>query len=365
MSEHLQPKNATLLEKEIMLANDPFADHVAAIDDIRNIKFGDPIPSTWGPFVAYELGLGSITPYFNDYDDLVAEGWAWQNIRGTPAAITMALDWIGYDNIAVYDRQPRRTIWNRYQIKMGEVPEAEFPVLMDAEFLSNLSDPARSYFFRGWEGYNIPIIEWSRMRWGFNLWGTSSGRRLTPDGTVKWSHGEDDEGGITASPTEIENLGLDIDENYQPSWTDVPWNAPGLSWSGVSDVGAFRAFLVMRMPAYIGFYTAGGQAIGYRRVRRMEDITAGSGVDAGNVLVEYECLTGFGDGLGQVAASCSLVLNCRVKPSVGKPGLDWVLPAQIEALPGYTFSEMKIGSVAVAFTFRQTVRQRVTLIVEV
>ncbi|TIT41769.1 MAG: hypothetical protein E5W76_12900, partial [Mesorhizobium sp.] len=260
---HLLPKNASPFERALSNSLDRTPDFGAIIDGIAGLKYG-VIPAAFSPWVVAEYGLGPISEFFESDAEVIAAGIPWQRVRGTPFAATTALSWIGYLGPAIEDQNDRRRKWNRYQIGMGLVPEAEMPVLRDAEYLVGISDPARSAFIRGWHGYNVRTLEWGEQVWGASIWGDDSGTRLD-GGTVKWSHGEDITGSIVADAADRAALGVNVTVGTVLSWADSPWNAPGVSWNGVTDAAAFKSFLLSRLSVLVGFFDAGGEAIGYRR----------------------------------------------------------------------------------------------------
>ncbi|MER9625050.1 MULTISPECIES: phage tail protein [unclassified Mesorhizobium] len=360
---HLLPGNATSFERALSESTDYLEQMGAAADSIRGFKFATPLNPSVAPWLVAEYGLGPISAYFGGIDALIDAGIDWQRLRGTPLAISQGLGWIGYDAIALEDQNNRRLKWNRYQLGMGKVPLAELPVLRDAEYLAGLSDPARSVLFRGWHGYDFRTLEWSQGRWGNAIWGDDSGVRID-GGTVKWSHGEDLAGSVVAGPSERVALDVDVHRGDPIGWDDVPWTAPGLSWNGVTDVAAFKRFLMLRLPVYVGFYDEGGDAIGYRRPIAVRDVTSDHPGSGEAIFIEVECRTGFGDGEGRAAASCALVFRAR-PADPNKPGKLWLQPDEIEFEDGFGQADMTIGSLPVDFLFRRTVRQHVTFTLEI
>ncbi|RWC91851.1 MAG: hypothetical protein EOS72_03045 [Mesorhizobium sp.] len=360
---HLLPANSTRLERAISESLGYLEQLGAAADSVRGFKFRRPLNPSIAPWLVAEYGLGPISAYFNGVEALISAGIPWQRIRGTPLAIVQALGWIGYDTTTLEDHNSRRLKWNRYQVGMGKVPAVELPVLRDAEYLAGLSDPARSVFSRGWHGYDFRTLEWSQGKWGNAIWGDDSGVRVD-GGTVKWSHGEELSGTITAGPSERVALGVDVHQGDPVSWGDFPWTTPGLTWNGVADVVALKTFLMLRLPVYVGFYDEAGMSIGYRRPIAVSDVTTDHPGSGESIFVEVECRTGFGDGEGRAAASCALVF--RAHPAdLTKPGKLWLEPDEIEFEDGFDPTDMKVGSVPADFLFRRTVRHHATLTLEI
>lgn len=360
--QHLLPSNLRKMPKAASEALDRDDELAPPIETARGIKYQRPLIENYAPWVLDEYGLGGIQRFFDTIEEAIDAGIPWQRKLGTVGALSTSFAWIGYDDITVWHQWRNRRKWNRYQIETGMVPDVELPLLLDAEYLADLSDPARSIFFRGFEGYDVRALTWSGKRWSNAIWGDASGVRVD-GGTVKWSHGEDDTGAIVAGAPERAALGIDYEEGELLSWVEIPWTAPGVTWEGISDLPSFKSFMLRRLPVYVGFYDADGEAIGFRRPIAVRDVTADHTPAEGNIVIEVECRTGFGDGEGQTPATCSLVF--RATPADGGPGQLWLEPDQIEFEDGYAEADMTIGSVTLDFTFRRTVRQHVTLTLEI
>lgn len=360
--QHLLPSNATPLERAVSetLDRDPVLG--PGIDAASSIRFQRPLIPSYAAWILAQYGLGGVSQFFDTIEEAIDAGVPWQRVRGTVAALELALDWIGYDEIAVeHLGRRRRRKWNRYQIGMGSIPEMERPILLDAEYLADASDPARGVFFRGWHGYDARALEWSRGRWGSFIWNDDSGARLD-GGKTKWSHGESHSGAIVAGETERQALGIDVAEGQEVGWGDFPWEAPGVSWEGITDVAAFKSFLLRRLPILVGFYREDGSAIGYRRPFVVRDVTAEHEPGEDAIVVEIECRTGFGDGEGEDCDHCALVFRGR---NSQKPGRLWNVPGELSFEDGVDPTDVTIGAVPLGFTFRRTVRQHVTLTLEI
>lgn len=363
--QHLLPPTSTALEFAISESLDNLPVMAPAADAIRGFKYERPtLNVSFAPWIASELGLGLISQFFNTIEALIDAGVPWQRFRGTPAAIETALSWIEYEAITILDQYPNRSKWNRYQIAMGELPPAgEVAALMSAEYLAGISDPARSVFFRGFHGYDVRAAEWDQNAWDGAIYDDDSGVRL-PGGAVKWSHGQSFTGSIMAGAEERQALGIDVSAGDDPTWWDAPWKAPGVSWSGITNIAAFKAFLLTRLPVLVGFFDAEGDPIGYRRPIAIRDITANQEPGGDAIVIEVRCRTDFGDGLGGVAATAALVFRAR-NADHARPGKLWLDPDEIEFEDGFDAEDMIIGAAPVAFTFRRTVRQHVTLTLEI
>lgn len=204
----LPSDSTTVFEYTVEQATDIVDEIAPAIQEIHGIKYARPLNVTFAPWLVYEYGLGPISQFFGTAEDTIDEGRPWQRLRGTPAAVTTALGWLDYDAIDIEDQLRGRRRWHLYQMDMGELPGAdEVNRLMNAEYLAGLSDPARSYFWRGYHGYDVRGHVHGRSRWGRSMWGDSSGVRL-PGGKTKWSHGRSHTAAASGDETDIENLGI-------------------------------------------------------------------------------------------------------------------------------------------------------------
>ncbi len=355
MAGTVLPGNRTALEDALAIAVNPALQVSPAIDTISGLKYQRPLAQSVAPWLVHEYGLGPISQYFDTIEALIDQGRPWQRLRGTPAAILTALGWIGYDAASIEDQLKRRRRWHLYQIGMGKLPgAAEVATLMDAEYLSGVSDPARSEFFRGWHGYDVRGLTWGNGRFGRSIWGDASGVRL-PGGKVKWSHGRTHALAASASVADWSVFGLDPAlETGDATWSDtLSWSTPGLGWGGIADAKALKTWLLLQRPAHLGFLDANGDAIGYARIiREPKDV---SGV-AADIKIAFEVQTRFGDGAGATAASVALFLNLPVGVGV-KPYSAWLQPDQVLVGP----TPIRLGEVPWANTFQKTVRERITL----
>lgn len=362
---HLLPTNATDFEIAMSQATDVYKTiEDAGISNMRGFKYG-AIPADFQPFVAHEYGLGEISTYFNDYPTMIDAGIDWQRVRGTPAALVLALAWIGYTATVLEHKLPTRFLWNRYQQKMGLVPAAavEDPLLYDAEYLSEISDPARSVFWRGFEGYDVRILQWGDGSWGDSMWGDDSGVRM-PDGTVKWSHGQDYDLSVKMSVLTAADLSLDVENGDVIGWDSIPWNAPGVTWNGVTDAKALKVFLLSKLTVYLGFFDALDNPIGYRRFTGMRDVSGDYPELDTEIRVEISFRTAFGDGDGKTVASVALFsfYNQSDQDTYGKL---WVTPEEVSFDPDFIGIDTGLEMTPLALTFRKTVREHITITLEV
>ena len=353
----LWPPNATAYELAVekgVLFDD---DVNTAVDAIAGFKFARPLIASVAPYLIWEYGLSGIERFFDTAEDAIDAGIPWSRTKGFVSASRTALEWIGYENPVFHDDQHRRRCWGRGQIGMGELPGAnEVGRLFDAYDLLELqgSLPARSRFFRGFHGYDVRAAETGYKRTARSIIGDSSGVRIAGN-PVKWSHGRDHVLQATASSGEREDLGVNYQNGDVLTWGSWPWSAPGVTWNGITDAAAFKAFMIARLSAYVAFFDADDTFIGYRRVGQAVENVTGT-VDPGDGLaaVKFECRTGFGDGAGQAVASAAIAFG--VNPSDdAKPGTQWLEPNQVELT-----NAVVVGKTAAAFTFALTQREHVT-----
>jgi hypothetical protein len=386
VSISLLPSNSGLFEVALEAAIDVVDIIGPAVKDLRGFKTHRPLNPTIAPWIVLELGLGQVSAYFGGdiqhstalttldsttltdlgvdqivvigpttIEDLIDQGRAWQRIRGTPAAIQTALAWIGYDDAVVMDQVRGRKRWHLYQIEMGKLPlPDEAKLLADAEYLADLSDRARSFFWRGFYGYDVRGVTWGVSKWGRAIWGDSSGVRIG-SGQTKWSHGRQHSGEILASNNDQISLDVVYDDGDILRWSqDLTWDTPGLTWNGVVDSRSLKTWLMLRKPAYVGFYDVLGNVIGYAPVLvGAKDVGQDETEDN---LIRYDVRVDFGVGYGSTAATASIVFGGQ--PAAGvKPGKRWLSPTDAVFPNGIT----KVGSLQMPITFQQTIKEFVTI----
>jgi len=358
----LLPPRSTELETAFADAADLFAHTYEAISGMRGIKIVNPPPS-FLPFLVYEYGLGELTPYVPNLYDLINEGIRWQRVRGTPAAVAKALEFVGYA-AEIEEFPTRRRHWNWFMLALDRVRDAEEPDLARIEGITGLSVAVRSVFWRGFRGYDVRAADWSHRKWSGALWSTYSGVRI-PGGNAKWSFGRTYDLAHDMTQTELESLGVWIEPTGEPlGWGAFPW--PSVPWADPD--GTARSVVMLENvpagPAWVVFKDEDGEVIGYRRARaRHQVVPALNGryqvgndrfepVASGATRLYVEALTGFGDGYGATAASAGVILGAEpVDPY--PPGALWV-PAGGLDIDGPIIAERPVD-----IEFGRTVRERV------
>lgn len=183
MRPHLLPRNATPIEQAIELAIDPFDRLAAPIEYLSRVKIA--APDAILPWLIWEYGLAELLPYLPDRRQAIREGLRWQRLRGTPAALTMALSWIGM-TAAVEEEEQTSEHWAEFQLDPGRV-------LLDAEIdpilaVARLSAPARSRLARMYHGYDHRHMRLDKSRLDDALLSDYSGIVWT-DGVTRLSFG--------------------------------------------------------------------------------------------------------------------------------------------------------------------------------
>ena len=181
--EYLLPSNASALERSLSLTLDPAARLVPATDALRSFKTmpGDALL----PWLIWEYGLGEVLPYLPEPRRAIAEGILWQRLRGTPAALTTALVWIGAT--ATVEQEPPGVHFAEFQLDPGKVLDSDRSIA-DLIAIARLSAPARSRLSRIYHGCDLRRFVLDDSLLGEALLSDHSGV-LWVDGLTKLSFG--------------------------------------------------------------------------------------------------------------------------------------------------------------------------------
>jgi P2-related tail formation protein len=182
----LLPPNATQFER----------DTSRAISSLPKLQGGPPlirtakrlnIPPSVLPWLVYEYGLGEVSRYFDDLNQLLVEGVAWQRIRGTPASILQSLSWLGLGGL-VDESEAGSFRWSEYQIGLPEAVSDD--TTRDVIYLAGLSTPVRSRLNRVFAVYDERrfVLDDSALSGGSML-SDHSGTRPAWAGGVQISYG--------------------------------------------------------------------------------------------------------------------------------------------------------------------------------
>lgn len=359
----LLPPNASLLERSLAEVSDIYARTDEAISSMRRLKLGNPPPPLL-PFLIYEYGLGELSPFVPSLYELLADGVQWQRVRGTPAAVAMALGWLGYA-AEIEEAAVRRAYWNLFQLAMARIRDNEDD-LIRIEGVTGLSVPLRSVFWRGYHGYDVRAVESDWTRLDGTLLETYSGARVDP-GIVKWSYGRRYEIDHEMTEDELTDLGVWIEElegDDDLTWVDAPW--PDEPWVNTDARIRRQLMLASIAPGYAWavFRDADGEVIGSRRARARRAVAPATGgpykhggisyapvTDGGEIML-VDVLTGFGDGYGATAASVSFVLTATPPPPF-RAGALWLPGVHVDA------AATEVATTEINIEFGRTVREHV------
>ncbi|TIR24031.1 MAG: hypothetical protein E5X34_13330 [Mesorhizobium sp.] len=339
---HLLPGNATPLERAVSESVDRLPELVPGVDELRGFKFAPVLPGIL-PWLVVEYGLGVISQYLPDLASVIEYGLRWQRVKGTPQGVAESLTWVHYAFATFYEAPVRRTRWHLYELELDRLRDSEDD-LATIEAVVRLSGPARSEFYRAWNGYNVREHEWSYTRWGHGIWGDNSGVFLHAGG-VKWSFGRTFDAGFhELTEAELTALGAWVEpvEDGSISWGPFPWSTPGLQW--VSDAAASRAQIIatalLAKNCWIGVYREDGSPIGFRKARVYRPVialfggyyqAAGQGwiaADAPGANIYVEALMDFGEGESETVHSWSVSLG-GAPVGAHPPGIMWLAGAGI------------------------------------
>ncbi|TSE29443.1 Phage tail protein [Tepidimonas thermarum] len=182
-SDHLLPPNATALECSLSLSTDLLARLGGETESLKGFKT-DPSDSLL-PWLIWEYGLGELLPYLPDPRRAIAEGIRWQRLRGTPAALTTALSWIGAT--ATVEQETPGIHFAEFQFDPGQVLDDD-GTIANLIAMARLSAPARSRLSRIYHGWDLRRLVPGESRLGEALLSDHSGV-FWRDGQTKLSFG--------------------------------------------------------------------------------------------------------------------------------------------------------------------------------
>ncbi len=182
-SDHLLPPNATALERSLSLSTDLLTRLGGETESLKGFKT-DPADSLL-PWLIWEYGLGELLPYLPDPRRAIAEGIRWQRLRGTPAALTTALSWIGAT--ATVEQETPGIHFAEFQFDPGRVLDDD-ALIANLIAIARLSAPARSRLSRIHHGWDLRRLVLDESRLGEALLSDHSGV-FWRDGQTKLSFG--------------------------------------------------------------------------------------------------------------------------------------------------------------------------------
>jgi len=180
---HLLPPNASRLERALSLTTDPLTHLGPASDALIDFKT-NPADSLL-PWLIWEYGLGELLPYLPEPRRAIAEGIRWQRLRGTPAALTTALSWIGAT--ATVEQEMPGIHFAEFQFDPGLVLDTD-TAIANLIAIARLSAPARSRLSRIYHGYDLRRLVLDDSQLGEALLSDHSGV-FWRDGLTKLSFG--------------------------------------------------------------------------------------------------------------------------------------------------------------------------------
>lgn len=344
MADWLLPRNATPFEQAVtqvakaaLEKMDPF------VTDMRGKKLTSPPPS-WLPYLVYEYGLQELTPFVPNLYTLIEEGIRWQRVRGTPDAVSRGLEWVGYAG-DIEEFPTRRKKWNLFMLALDRLRDQEEPDLFRIDGIADLSTPLRSYYWRGFHGYDIRALDLGYTKLSSIRLASFSGTRI--EGVrSKWSYGRDRFHNYLAVEADLDPLGVWIDPTATTlGWGGFTWEAAGASWEATGE-GTRKSAIASGLsnrPVWIELRNTADEVIGYRRCRYARPVKpdpdgeylvdgvryAIAPTDATAFVVE--ALTSFDTFDGEQLGSWGVVFDATVVDGE-KPGLWWAMPEQIELI---------------------------------
>jgi hypothetical protein len=363
--EHIRLAASNATPRELVLAE--VTDPLARLADLYGLipqADRDP-PPDWMPYLIAEWGLGELSPYLPNLYDLAREGVDWQRLRGTPAAISKGIAWLGY--AATYEAQPvRRRRWHLWQMALSRLPDLEHPDLDRIDGIASLSDDAVSQFWRGYRTYDVRALSWSESRWSDAIWGDHSGVRITEGGAV-WSFGRRRETILDLGEPELSALDTWIPPaGASSAWSTMatPWSEMAYPWSTPS-AQARRDVIAASIASrswWIVLRDADGGVIGANRAICHAVAEALDGVyefgaarvspSVAPTAVLVWARTPFEAAPGAVIASVDLVADAHVAAGV-KPGRAWLETPDIDIAAGVTLPAITNLDVTMAATIRE------------
>lgn len=182
-SDHLLPPNATALERALSVSTDLLTRLAGDAEALASFKT-DPADSLL-PWLIWEYGLGELLPYLPEPRRAIAEGIRWQRLRGTPAALTTALSWIGAT--ATVEQETPGIHFAEFQFDPGRVLDDDGQIA-NLIAIARLSAPARSRLSRIYHGWDLRRLVLDESRLGEALLSDHSGV-FWRDGQTKLSFG--------------------------------------------------------------------------------------------------------------------------------------------------------------------------------
>lgn len=181
--DDLLPPNATALERALSVSTDLLTRLGGETEPLKGFKTDSS--DSLLPWLIWEYGLGELLPYLPDPRRAIVEGIRWQRLRGTPAALTTALSWIGAT--ATVEQETPGIHFAEFQFDPGQVLDDD-ALIANLIAIARLSAPARSRLSRIYHGWDLRSLVLDESRLGEALLSDHSGVFWT-DGQTKLSFG--------------------------------------------------------------------------------------------------------------------------------------------------------------------------------
>lgn len=139
--ESLLPSNATPLEKGLEASFQSVLD----VSQLRGFKTKPDAMDLIFEDLIQEYGLEEVRLWIQDSSKVLEEGILFQRLRGTPAAIKMALKWTGLENVVIEEAGPGEH-FAEFQLGLEGLPSNLSVEALVA--LADMAKPARSRFSR-------------------------------------------------------------------------------------------------------------------------------------------------------------------------------------------------------------------------
>lgn len=139
--ESLLPSNATALEKGLEASFQSTLD----VSQLRGFKTKPEAMGLIFEDLVQEYGLEEVRLWIQDASKVLEEGILFQRLRGTPAAMKMALKWTGLENVVIEEAGPGEH-FAEFQLGLEGLPSNLSVEALVA--LADMAKPARSRFSR-------------------------------------------------------------------------------------------------------------------------------------------------------------------------------------------------------------------------
>ncbi len=139
--ESLIPSNATALEKGL----EGSFQSVLDVSQLRGFKTKPDAMDLIFEALVQEYGLEEVRLWIQDASKVLEEGILFQRLRGTPAAMKIALKWTGLENVVIEEAGPGEH-FAEFQLGLEGLPSDLSVEALVA--LADMAKPARSRFSR-------------------------------------------------------------------------------------------------------------------------------------------------------------------------------------------------------------------------